>query len=293
MEAIVILTAFVAGLGISKLGLPPLLGYLAAGFLLGAFNLGDQGMLTAISHLGITLLLFTIGLKLNIRDIILPRIWAVASIHMLLTVIVLSLVLMLLTLVGFSALENLDWQSRTLIAFALSFSSTVFVVKVLEEQGDMNSLHGNTAIGILVMQDIIAVIFMTLIEDKVPQWYAIAVLLLIFTRPLLLMLMQTTGHDELLTLLGFALALTGFALFEAVGLKGGLGALFIGTIIAGDDKSNELAKNLMQFKELFLVGFFLTIGLNGLPNAEQWMLAVILAVGHVLFVLTIFFEILI
>ena len=277
MDAIVILSAFIAGLGINKLGLPPLLGYLAAGFLLGVFNFGDQGILNAVSDLGITLLLFTIGLKLHIKDIILPRIWAVTSVHMLLTIAVFSL------FIGFASLESLNWQTRGLIALSLSFSSTVFVVKVLEEQGDMNSLHGSTAIGILVLQDVIAVLCMTAIEGKVPQWYAIAVVLLILTRPLLLRLLRNTGHDELLTLLGFALALSGFALFEAVGLKGGLGALFIGAIIAGDKKSNELAKNLMQFKELFLVGFFLTIGLNGLPNAEQLMLALILAVVAALF----------
>ena len=278
MDAIVILSAFVAGLGISRLGLPPMLGYLAAGFLLGAFDLGDPEILNAISDLGITLLLFTIGLKLHIKDIAMPRIWAVTSVHMLLTVVVFSLLLMLLTLAGFSSLESLDWQTRGLIAFSLSFSSTVFVVKVLEEQGDMSSLHGNTAIGILVLQDIIAVVFMTVIGGEMPQWYAVATLMLIATRPLLLRLLQKSGHDELLTLLGFALALGGFALFEAVGLKGGLGALFIGAIIAGDKKSDELAKDLMQFKELFLVGFFLTVGLNGLPTSEQLLLALILAV---------------
>ncbi|MEQ8955694.1 MAG: cation:proton antiporter, partial [Gammaproteobacteria bacterium] len=283
MDTIVILTAFIAGLGFSKLGLPPLLGYLAAGFVLGVTGQVEGALLNSISELGITLLLFTIGLKLDVRSILLPRIWGVACTHMLITVVLVSLTLTLLSLTGVAALAELDWNSRLLLALAFSFSSTVFAVKVLDEQGDMNSLHGNTAIGILVIQDIIAVLYMVWLEGVLPQWYAAGLLLLILLRIPLIHLLKITGHNELLTLLGFALALGGYGLFEMAGLKGGVGALFLGIVIAGHSKSNELARNLMQFKELFLVGFFLTIGLNGLPDGEQWLLAMIFAIVGILF----------
>ncbi len=277
METIFILTAFFCGLGIRQIGLPPLLGYLAAGFLLSAFYDGSGEILDIAADLGITLLLFTIGLKLDIKKLLKPYIWAVTSLHMLITVGIFSSVLMGLGLLGLGSLEELTLSSRLLIAFALSFSSTVFAVKVLEEYGEMNSLHGVAAIGVLVMQDIIAVLFLVMAEGNWPAWYAPAVLVLIFARPLLIKLMQLAGHGELLILLGFAMALGGYSLFQLVGLKGDLGALFIGAVIAGHFKSNELAKGLLAFKDFFLIGFFLSIGLMGLPGAEQWVLALIFA----------------
>jgi hypothetical protein len=79
--------------------------------------------------------------------------------------------------------------------------------------------------------------------------------------------MDRSGHGELLLLFGLFVALAvGAAGFELVGLKGDLGALVIGMALAQHEKSSELAKTLMSFKDLLLVGFFLTIGLSGVPN---------------------------
>jgi hypothetical protein len=79
--------------------------------------------------------------------------------------------------------------------------------------------------------------------------------------------MTRSGHGELLLLFGlFAALVAGAGGFELVGLKADLGALIIGVMLAGHEKSSELAKTLMGFKDLLLVGFFLTIGLAGAPN---------------------------
>jgi hypothetical protein len=80
--------------------------------------------------------------------------------------------------------------------------------------------------------------------------------------------LNQSGHGELLPLTGFILALGGYQLFELVGIKGDLGALIFGVLIAGHSKANELSKSLLSFKDLFLIGFFLTIGLTALPTLE-------------------------
>jgi hypothetical protein len=89
-------------------------------------------------------------------------------------------------------------------------------------------------------------------------------------------ILAEAGHGELLPLCGFVLALGGYQLFELVGVKGDLGALIIGILLAGDAKSSELAKSLLGFKDLFLIGFFLSIGLTALPNLEMTMIALLL-----------------
>jgi len=81
----------------------------------------------------------------------------------------------------------------------------------------------------------------------------------------------------LLILLGVLLPMAGAALFQSVGLKPDLGALVLGMLFAGHERAEELAKTMMGFKDLFLVGFFLTIGLSGTPSLEAFNIALLLA----------------
>ena len=260
--------AFVLGILSRSIGLPPLVGYLAAGFFLNALGTTSGEMLEKLSDLGITLLLFVVGLKLNLRTLARPQVWAVTGLHSSIIVVVFGFAIYALALAGVPFVSGLDLQHAVLIAFALSFSSTVFVVKVLEEQGEMASFHGRIAIGILIMQDIAAVVFLAASTGTWPSLWAVGVVLLIPFRPLLHLLLQRVGHGELLVLYGFLLALGGAEVFELVGLKGDLGALVLGVLIATHPKAEEMAKTMLGFKDLFLLGFFLSIGLSGQLTPE-------------------------
>jgi glutathione-regulated potassium-efflux system ancillary protein KefC len=162
-----------------------------------------------------------------------------------------------------------------IVSFALTFSSTVFVIQIMQERGEMASRHANLAVGVLIIQDLIAVLFLAFSTGKVPELNALWLLLLLPARKPILRLLSLAGHGELFTLAGFALALLGAQLFDSVGIKGDLGALLIGSLLAGDRKGKELARNLLYFKDLFLVGFFLSIGLGGWPEPQLMLLAVI------------------
>jgi glutathione-regulated potassium-efflux system ancillary protein KefC len=283
MDPLWLLVALVLGFTAQQIRLPPLVGFLCAGFALHALGIQGGPVLEKIADLGVTLLLFTIGLKLRLRSLIAPEVWGTASVHMALVIIVLAILLVIPTLIGLSWLGALDWQAASVIAFALSFSSTVFAVKTLEERGEMKSRHGQVAIGILIIQDIIAVIFLTFATDKSPTLWALALLSLPFFRPLLNHFMERSGHGEVLILFGMFMAIGGGELFNLVGMKADLGALIIGVMLSGQRKSDELSRSLLNFKEVFLIGFFLSIGINALPT----MTDILIAVGLVFLVLPI------
>ena len=275
-DIIAIGVAFILGLGARFVGLPPLIGYLVAGFVL--FGAGGRvtATLTEFSQIGVTLLLFSIGLKLRVGNLLMPQVWAVACLHMVVAVAVATVVISGLGFIGLSLFTGLDVQTIVLIAFALSFSSTVFAVKVLEEKGEMSSLYGRISIGILIVQDIVAVVFLAASTGKMPSVWALLLLGLIPFRPVLDTMLKRCGHGELQILFGLTLALGGAQVFELVGVKGDLGALILGVLLARHPGASELSRGLLGFKDLFLVGFFLTIGLSGPLSLDAVMAALLL-----------------
>jgi len=280
LEPLIILTALLCGIASRALGFPALIGYLVAGFVLHEFSMETGPMLTTLSDLGITLMLFTIGLKLEPARLLETKVWGTTFIHMAVTQVVVFLLLLILS----ASLPGLDLSLTgiAIVAFALTFSSTVFVIQTMQERGEGQSDQAALAIGILIVQDLVAVGFLALSAGKAPSWYALGLLLVIPLRPLILRLMTIAGYGELLTLLGLAFAIGAAQLAEVVGIKGDLGALILGAILAGQTKSKALAANLIQLKDLFLVGFFLSIGLGGWPSPTLIAIAVILGTLSVL-----------
>jgi predicted Kef-type K+ transport protein len=266
MLAVWISTAFVLGLLARQAGLPPLVGFLGAGFLLSAAGVERAPLLQDVAHLGILLLLFTVGLKLRFRNLVRAEVWGVALLQFALALLVVAVVAGLGA--GYPAPVIL------VLASALSFSSTVLAAKILEQRREIRAFHGRVAIGILIVQDVIAVAIIGFNDDQPVTWTAALALLVPLAQPLARRLLDLAGHDELLVLLGsvLALGLGGFG-FEAIGLSGELGALLVGMILANHPKSVELGDSLWSLKEFFLVGFFLSIGLTGLPTLHTLGLA--------------------
>jgi predicted Kef-type K+ transport protein len=284
MDPLWIAIAFALGFAVKQVGLPPLVGFLAAGFVLNAFGIEGGEALDEIADFGVLLLLFSIGLKLRVKSLLRPEIWAGATLHMLITVVIFGGGLFVLSFTGLSYVTDLGLNESLLVAFALSFSSTVFAVKILEEKGAMSASYGRIAIGILIMQDILAVIFLTFSSGKLPSTWAFSLILLIFLPRILkkyplFSILTKSGHGELLILLGVLIPFAGALLFKQVGLKPDLGALVFGILLAGHPKAKELNKALLSFKDLFLVGFFLTIGLSGTPTLEALGISILLTLA--------------
>ena len=279
MDPILIIAAFIFGSITSRIGLPPLIGYLVAGFILNGMGIEAGDHLERIADVGVTLLLFSIGLKLKLESLAKPEVWGGAMVHMGITVALFGTGMVLLGIAGLPVLRSLNWQTAILVAFALSFSSTVFAVKIFEQKNEMASRHGVIAIGILIVQDIVAVVFLAFSSGKIPSLWAVALIAgLILIRPLLLSFMSKCGHGELLMLFGILMTFAGYESFELVGMKGDLGALVFGVLVASHPKASELAKALLSFKDLFMVGFFLNIGISGSPTMAAAGIAVLLAI---------------
>ncbi|UCH26981.1 MAG: cation:proton antiporter [Trueperaceae bacterium] len=267
MEVVWLGLAYVLGIGAKRLGLPTLIGYLVAGFALSALGYEADTILGELAHMGVLLLLFTVGLKLRLRNLLRFEVWGIGLIQL---VLVGGLIAVLLLVVGLSV------SGATFVAVCLAFSSTVLAAKVLEERRELTSFHGRVAMGLLILQDIVAVAMMAVVgAGRITPW-VLLLLALPLLGQLLSRLLEASGHAELLLLYGVALALASAALFELGGLSGELGAIVAGGLLAQSSRSGELSDILWGLKEVYLVAFFIEIGLIGLPSADALLIGVLL-----------------
>lgn len=240
-------------------GLPPLVGYLAAGFTLSILGHESNAILEEVAHAGVLLLLFSVGLKLRLKSLIRTEILAGSVLHMLITI---GFVYLLLISFG-----DMRFETALLASIALSFSSTVVAAKVLESKRELRAFHGRVAIGVLIMQDLIAVVILSVSNGTSPSPWAFALLGLFLLRPVFFKLLEFSGHGELIVLFGLLIALAiGGHGFEYYGLSSELGALLLGMMLASHKRAVELAHAIWSLKEILLVGFFLQIGLLGHPT---------------------------
>ena len=274
--------------------MPPLISYLAAGFSIAAsadylgLSVDSTSALQHIAHLGVLLLLFTVGLKLKVKSLARPEVMGGGLLHFFSSTAVFA--------PGFVFFLDISWYTATMLAIALSFSSTVLAAKVLEGKRELRAFHGRVAIGILVVQDLIALCVMSIASGQTPSMWALVVFGIPLLRPLIYRLVDYSGHEELLVLLGLLLALVvgGYG-FEQIGLSSELGALAFGALLANHPRSSELSKALWSIKEIFLVGFFLQIGIGGLPDQQAVIFALVLAIalplkGVLFFALLVLFK---
>lgn len=272
-----LIAAFLGGYFARMLKLPPLLGFLVAGFVLKAMDVPGHPLVDSLANLGVTLMLFVVGLELDIRQLLRREVWLTTMAQTAVLVVLGIALFNGLMLLGLGLLANTGLESWLPIALALSFSSTVFVIKVLEERNEARSRYGQIAIGILVMQDLIAVMYVAVSSGELPSLWSITLFLLLPARKLFVSIWKHMGHGEMLVLLTMVLAIEpGYLLFESVGLKGDLGAVAMGMLMASHPRAHELAHSIFSLKELLLVAFFLSIGLHGLPSWPQVELGLLL-----------------
>ncbi|MBU6157520.1 MAG: cation:proton antiporter [Bacteroidetes bacterium] len=286
-DAVWLSIAFVSGLIAKRVGLPTLIGFLITGIVLNILGVKSghiSDILHVLSDLGIMLLLFTIGLKIKIQSLFQKTVWLTASLHVLIMVVIVGLLLFLLSYTSLQMFSDLSFKACFLIAFALSFSSTVFAAKILEERSDLSSFHGKLTIGILIIQDIFAVLFLGFTAPETPGLWIFAIpVYLYLIHFVLYKLLDFSGHGELLTVFGFFAAfVAGAFAFKWMGVKADLGALAIGMLLVYHPKAEELYDHMMGYKDFFLIAFFVSIGLTGLPGWNTLFTAFILLIFLVL-----------
>jgi predicted Kef-type K+ transport protein len=217
----------------------------------------------------VLLLLFSVGLKLRFKSLLRLEVLIGSLLHL-----ALSAALFLLLL---AAVAEISRTGAWVLAVALSFSSTVIAAKILETKRELRAFHGRTAIGILIIQDLVAIAILGFAGQSELSPWALALLGLLVLKPLLHKLLDLTGHDELLLLLGLIMALViGASSFEQVGFSPELGALLLGVLFSTHARASELSNALWGLKEIMLIGFFLQIGLAGQPTPDMFYVALLL-----------------
>lgn len=272
-----LLVAFGLGFVARAVRLPPLVGFLVAGFVLHAFGVESSDAIDWIADVGVLLLLFGVGLKLRIGTLAKPAVWATTTVFTVGSTVIYGALLLGLGFIGLPLATDLDMRSAAIVGFALSFASTVFAVQALERTSESDSLAGRMAIGVLVLQDMFAVAFLVATGDGLPSpWALIVVPAFLLLRPVGGWFLDRAGHGEVLVLLGITVAVAvGAGAFEAVGLKPDLGALVAGVALSTHRRAAELADILIGYKDLLLVGFFVSIGLAGIPPTQAWIVAAV------------------
>jgi monovalent cation:proton antiporter-2 (CPA2) family protein len=258
-----------------KLG--SVLGYLAAGIIIGPACLGLISKVDATEHIaefGIVLLMFVIGLELQPS-----RLWVMRK-----PIFGLGLAQVLVTTlgVGSAAFFGFDqtWQSALVIGFGLSMSSTALVLQLLAERGQLNSQYGRSAFSILLFQDIAVLPALALlpllggvaaVKSAGPAgWLVVKFLAVLATvviggryvlRPML-RIVAATRVSEAFTAAGLLVVIATALLVSQVGLSLSLGAFLAGVLLADSEFRHELEADIEPFKGLLLGLFFITVGMS-------------------------------
>jgi glutathione-regulated potassium-efflux system protein KefB len=296
LQVVVFLAAAAIAAPIGRfLGIGAVLGYLAAGVVIGPFVLGryyaleDADQVLHLGEFGVVLLLFVIGLEL--RPI---RLWSMRSAIFGLGVAQLVITAFLLAAIGLAL--GLPPSQALFIGLALSLSSTAFALQVMEERGELTTRHGRLAFSVLLFQDLAAIPLIALVplfalgveEPKMDLASAglailtIAGVILVgrFLLSRLYHLVAATGVREamtasaLLTVVGVAL------IMEAVGLSAALGSFIAGALLADSEYRHQIEADIAPFEGLLLAVFFIAVGMSidlSVLVAQPWALLAIVA----------------
>ena len=275
--------AFAGGLVAVRLRLPPLVGYLLAGIVVGPFTPGfvaDAHLAPQLAEIGVILLMFGVGTHFSIRDLFAVRGVALPGAF---TQIIVA------TALGAGVASLWGWSLGAGIIFGLSLSvaSTVVLLRALEDRDMISSSDGRIAIGWLVVEDLLMVLTLVLlpalsgtmaggVSSNSPSLWPtlgitigkvvlfIGLMLIAGVRffPWLLSRVEKTGSRELFTLAVIALALgVAFGSAKLFGVSFALGAFFAGVVINESDLSHRAAKDLQPLQDAFTVLFFVAVGM--------------------------------
>ena len=297
---LLLLAAAVLGVvAFRSLHLPPMLGYLVAGIVIGPHTLGwaeDSSTTHALGEFGVVFLMFSIGLEFSLAKLSAMR----------RTVFGLGLAQVLLTIVATMAfawiiahlsqrLTGISWQAALALGGALAMSSTAIVSKILTERLELESEHGRRIIGILLFQDLALVPLLILVPALADHSDGLATTLMIAAvkAVVVLLLLLFVGHKVLrswfrivvkrrsqeLFMLNLLLITLGAAwITEMAGLSLALGAFVAGMLIAETEYKHQVEEDIKSFRDVLLGLFFITIGmlLNVQLVFEHWFLVLLL-----------------
>lgn len=279
-----------------RIHLPPILGYLIAGALVGPFGLGlleSKEEIRYIAEFGVVFLLFSIGLELSLPKLISMRraLLGLGGMQVLLCTVV-----VLLT----GRWVGLSWAAAFTISGALALSSTAVATKQLIEQDELHQPHGKLSLAILLFQDLAAVPFLIIVPalagtgadnsvvhilmDRVVMGTVIFLMMLAAGRWLLRPVFHHIAgarSSELFMLTALLVVLSSAFLTEHYGLSAALGAFLAGVMLGETEYAHQIESDIQPFRDILLGLFFISVGLvvdpNVVINEWKWVIVVLTA----------------
>ena len=289
--ALILLVTAIIGMGAKFAKQPLVVAYIFVGILLGPtfLNLVQyEEEIELFAELGIALLLFLVGLKLD--PSLIKNIGKVAVFTGLGQVIFTGL-LGYFIVVGF----GFDFVQAAYIAVAITFSSTIIVVKLLSDRREIDQLHGQIAVGFLIVQDILVIVFMVVIaaigssagevDRSIPvlifgsiAYIAAAVAISKFLLPRLLAWLSKS--QELTLLFGVSWALSLAAISYSLGLSMEIGAFIAGVALASTPYRESLSGRMVSLRDIMVLFFFIQLGssLSFSDAVEQLIPAIVISI---------------
>ncbi len=303
--AIMLVLAAFLGILLRILKQPLLLAYIATGIIIGSFsylNLGETEAIETFSTLGVMFLLFLVGLEMDYNA--LKKIGKLSLAIGLGQVIFTSLGGFLIGyyLFGFSLLPAIY------VAIALTFSSTVIIIKLLSDKGNLTSLHGRAAIGLLLVQDLVVILILIglnaiAIEGAIDTWslvqtalggIALFILMLFLGRSIFPFLFSRVARSqELLFLVTLAWLLFFSVIVEQFGFSIEIAGFLGGVALANSSEKYHIASKVRPLRDFFVLVFFVFLGsLMAVSDFEGLTIPIILfslfvLIGNPLIVITI------
>jgi glutathione-regulated potassium-efflux system protein KefB len=276
---LVLLAAAVVSVPIARLArLSPIVAYLAAGVVIGPFGIGlfrDPQTILTVAQLGVVLLLFLIGLELELARLLAMRraIFGLGAAQLALTAAILG---------GIGVAIGLaSWRGAIVAGLALAMSATAIALKILEDRGDLQQSYGQRAFAILLFQDMSVVPLLALLPLLAPggeshtsladallsvaKIAAAIAAVVVAGRYLLnpfLRLLAGTGAREVMTAAALLVVLGAAALMQASGMSMALGAFLAGMMLAESNYRHELEADIEPFRGLLLALFFMGVGMS-------------------------------
>ncbi|MBP6898443.1 MAG: cation:proton antiporter [Burkholderiaceae bacterium] len=303
-----LIAAVLGVVGCRMLKLPPMLGYLVVGVIIGPNALAlarDSAGVRYLAEFGVVFLMFVIGLEFNLPKLRSMRtlVFGLGLSQVLLTILgaLLGNAALIALFTWLGRAWELDWRGAIVLGSAIAMSSTAIVVKLMAERLELESEHGRRVIGVLLFQDLAVVPLLVLIPalGSSGEHMARALLLALLKAGVLLALLLVGGQrvmrwwltlvarrkSEELFVLNLLLVTLGLAwLTEHAGLSLALGAFVAGMLVAETEFKHQVETDIRPFHDVLLGLFFITIGmkLDWRPVLDQWALVLLLSVLPVL-----------
>jgi CPA2 family monovalent cation:H+ antiporter-2 len=271
--AVAVAIALAGGLLAHRLGQSVIIGYLLAGVVIGPFTpgfIGDHAQMTALAEVGIVFLMFALGIEFSLKQLAAMRGVAIVG----------TLIQVALTIVAGLALgAAVGWPLAQSIFFGgiIAISSTMVILKTLIDRGEVSSHHGRVLLGMLIVQDLAAVLLIVVLPELTQGGAAlgegvltlakaaafIGATLVLGTRvvPRFMARIEGLGSAELFVLTAAALALGSAAVGGLLGLSPALGAFLAGLLLTETEFDHRVIAEVVPMRDLFATLFFVSVGM--------------------------------